>query len=172
MKIDKSFVSPLVVGDAQASAVPLRAAVGMALGLGLRVVAEGVESPQHLALLRHLGCHEAQGYHLGRPADPETLDVTTAQWSMPPADGRLLRADPAAVAAVPRVMPALAPRPSAPSSHALASRALALQPSRPGVRVSRPLRPARYPCRASGRRLAPAGAAPPSAGRQQCPQAP
>jgi len=107
VKIDKSFVSPLVAGDAgtKASAVLLRAAVGMALGLGLRVVAEGVESPEHLALLRHLGCHEAQGYHLGRPADAETIDVISAQWQMPPADDRLLQEDAGAV--VPRLMPSI-----------------------------------------------------------------
>ncbi|MFW5911020.1 MAG: EAL domain-containing protein [Thiohalospira sp.] len=36
---------------------------------GLSVVAEGVEQPEHLAILHELGCDFGQGFHIARPAD-------------------------------------------------------------------------------------------------------
>jgi EAL domain-containing protein (putative c-di-GMP-specific phosphodiesterase class I) len=41
--------------------------ISMAHGLGLRVVAEGVETEQEVAVLKGLGCDEAQGYYFGKP---------------------------------------------------------------------------------------------------------
>jgi EAL domain-containing protein (putative c-di-GMP-specific phosphodiesterase class I) len=41
--------------------------------LGLRTVAEGVESEGQAELLRRLGCQEAQGYHYGRPVPADVL---------------------------------------------------------------------------------------------------
>jgi EAL domain-containing protein (putative c-di-GMP-specific phosphodiesterase class I) len=46
----------------------------MGHALGLRVVAEGAETPQHLAALRALGCELAQGYYLGRPLPAGELE--------------------------------------------------------------------------------------------------
>jgi EAL domain-containing protein (putative c-di-GMP-specific phosphodiesterase class I) len=43
------------------------ALAGLATGLGLRVVAEGVETDEQLDFVRHCGCDEAQGYTLSRP---------------------------------------------------------------------------------------------------------
>ena len=43
------------------------AIVGMAHGLGIRVVAEGVETPAILQLLKRIGCDDAQGYVISRP---------------------------------------------------------------------------------------------------------
>jgi diguanylate cyclase (GGDEF)-like protein/PAS domain S-box-containing protein len=65
LKIDRSFIASVdkKVGD---SAI-VKAVIMMAGGLGLEVIAEGVETGgQELALL-DLGCHEAQGYRYGRP---------------------------------------------------------------------------------------------------------
>jgi EAL domain-containing protein (putative c-di-GMP-specific phosphodiesterase class I) len=50
------------------------AIVAMGHGLGLEVVAEGVETEEQLAVLRRLGCDGAQGYLLGRPAEPRVIE--------------------------------------------------------------------------------------------------
>lgn len=65
MKIDRSFIGRLGV-EARVSNL-VRVLLDMALELGLEVVAEGVESKTQLALLRALGCHQVQGWLLGRP---------------------------------------------------------------------------------------------------------
>jgi len=65
LKIDRSFVAGLL-GD-PASAAVVRAAIGVAASLGLRVQAEGVESDELARELKALGCARAQGYGLGRP---------------------------------------------------------------------------------------------------------
>ena len=65
LKIDQAFIR-----DLPASAEDLaitRAIIGMAHGLGLTVIAEGVESEEQLELLRKEGCDEVQGYLIGRP---------------------------------------------------------------------------------------------------------
>jgi diguanylate cyclase (GGDEF)-like protein len=65
LKIDRSFVKDLIDDDDDAAIVT--AIVTMARGLGLRVVAEGVETEEQSALLRSLACDVAQGFHFGRP---------------------------------------------------------------------------------------------------------
>jgi EAL domain-containing protein (putative c-di-GMP-specific phosphodiesterase class I) len=45
----------------------VRSTIDLAHNLGLRVVAEGVESEATAALLAQLGCDQAQGYHFSRP---------------------------------------------------------------------------------------------------------
>jgi hypothetical protein len=69
LKIDRSFVARLDTDRAARGVVS--AILGLAASLGLRVVAEGVETEQQLDMLRGNGCHEAQGYLLARP---ETAD--------------------------------------------------------------------------------------------------
>jgi EAL domain-containing protein (putative c-di-GMP-specific phosphodiesterase class I) len=67
LKIDRSFVRDLTTDTADAGVV--RAIVNMGLSLNMRVVAEGVESPEQLAFLVHHGCLEAQGFHFSRPLE-------------------------------------------------------------------------------------------------------
>jgi diguanylate cyclase (GGDEF)-like protein len=67
VKIDRSFLRALNT-DRQARAL-VEAMLAMARALGLEVVGEGVETPEQLAMLRHLRCDLIQGYLLGRPED-------------------------------------------------------------------------------------------------------
>jgi diguanylate cyclase (GGDEF)-like protein len=72
LKLDKSFVIPMLENPDAAAIV--RSTVDLAHALGLRMVAEGVESEQHLEELARLGCDVAQGYHISRPVPAAQLD--------------------------------------------------------------------------------------------------
>lgn len=50
-----------------------RTVITLGHSLGLRVIAEGVETEYQLALLKEWGCDEAQGYIVSRPAPAESL---------------------------------------------------------------------------------------------------
>ncbi len=65
IKIDRSFV--LAMTESESDAVIVRATIDLAHGLGVRVVAEGVETAEHVRALRALGCDVAQGWHFGKP---------------------------------------------------------------------------------------------------------
>jgi diguanylate cyclase (GGDEF)-like protein/PAS domain S-box-containing protein len=67
LKIDRSFVKPITEDGANTEIV--RTIISMARNLGLRVVAEGVETTAQLDALRALECEAAQGYLLARPMD-------------------------------------------------------------------------------------------------------
>ncbi|MEI4274160.1 EAL domain-containing protein [Klenkia sp. LSe6-5] len=68
VKIDRSFLAAVDTDPRQATF--LHAVLRLAEEIGLPVVAEGVERPAQLTLLRALGCRQAQGFLLGRPVDP------------------------------------------------------------------------------------------------------
>jgi len=65
IKIDRSFIASL--GRTDRSLAIVRAVIGLAHGLGLPVLAEGVETSEQLATLVAEGCNEMQGYLIGRP---------------------------------------------------------------------------------------------------------
>ncbi len=65
LKLDRSFMPSESNWDGNVAL--LRGLVGMARNLGLPTIAEGVETDRQLAMLRDLGCAEAQGYHIARP---------------------------------------------------------------------------------------------------------
>ena len=71
IKIDRSFVAGL--GVDRADMLVVEAVARVAQGLGLRVIAEGVETPDQLDALRQLGCDAAQGYLLARPVPNDQL---------------------------------------------------------------------------------------------------
>jgi predicted signal transduction protein with EAL and GGDEF domain len=71
VKIDRSLVSACL-SRRECSAI-VQATSAMAHAMGLRVVAEGVESEEQRALMRTLGCDGAQGHHIHRPVAQEGL---------------------------------------------------------------------------------------------------
>lgn len=73
LKIDQSFVSNMVSDEADQALC--EAIVVMAHKLGLRVVAEGVETAEQAALLQRIGCDFGQGYHFARPMAAEQFDA-------------------------------------------------------------------------------------------------
>ena len=94
LKIDKSFVDRLGASPND-STVLVTAAIAMGHGLGLVVVAEGVETPAQADRLRALGCDLLQGFVLGRPQSAEQvasqagrrLLSAAATWSVETSDG-------------------------------------------------------------------------------------
>jgi EAL domain-containing protein (putative c-di-GMP-specific phosphodiesterase class I) len=65
LKIDQSFVRQITTAPSETTIVT--AVIGMCRSLKLRVVAEGVETPEELAFLQAHQCDEAQGYYFSRP---------------------------------------------------------------------------------------------------------
>ncbi len=71
IKVDRSFVSGME--RSRDDAVIVRSTIDLAHNLGLKVVAEGVESRGVLEKLIALGCDEAQGYHISAPLPPSEV---------------------------------------------------------------------------------------------------
>jgi diguanylate cyclase (GGDEF)-like protein len=85
LKLDRSFVLGMV-DDPQDAAI-VGSVVGLGRALGLRVVAEGVETPQAWQRLADLGCDVAQGFGLARPMPAAQFE----RWAREPSDrARLL----------------------------------------------------------------------------------
>jgi EAL domain-containing protein (putative c-di-GMP-specific phosphodiesterase class I) len=73
LKIDQRFVREIDCGY-QAKAI-IKGVIAMALNMGLKVTAEGVENQDQALFLRDLGCHEAQGFFYSKPLS--TVDMHT-----------------------------------------------------------------------------------------------
>jgi EAL domain-containing protein (putative c-di-GMP-specific phosphodiesterase class I) len=75
IKIDRSFVDRLP-SNAQAVSI-MRAILALGRSLNIPVLAEGIETAEHLRFLRDEGCDEGQGFLLGRPNAPEKIPQLT-----------------------------------------------------------------------------------------------
>ncbi|MBN9656323.1 EAL domain-containing protein [Halobacillus sp. GSS1] len=65
IKIDRSFINQI---SERGKDVPIvNAIISMAKSLGLQVIAEGVETSEHIAYLKQKGCYEYQGYYFSKP---------------------------------------------------------------------------------------------------------
>jgi EAL domain-containing protein (putative c-di-GMP-specific phosphodiesterase class I) len=70
LKIDQSFVRQIDTPDGVSM---VKAIIHLGRELGLRIVAEGVESEREATILETMGCDSAQGYYFSRPLAPENL---------------------------------------------------------------------------------------------------
>lgn len=81
LKIDQSFVREIETNATDAAIVT--SIIALARNLGLRVVAEGVESAAQLKFLRANGCDGMQGYYFSKPLSSEAFEKKlSAPWSM------------------------------------------------------------------------------------------
>lgn len=71
LKIDRSFISNIVASSEDSAIV--RAIIEMAHSMNMKVIAEGVETADQLEFLRDLGCDEAQGFLIRKPAAADQL---------------------------------------------------------------------------------------------------
>ncbi len=86
IKIDKSFVKDMAVNHNDA--VIVRSTVELGHSLGLKVIAEGVETEAVWDRLKALGCDDAQGYYMGRPLPVDKFSEWLKQspWGLKPAN--------------------------------------------------------------------------------------
>jgi len=73
-KLDRSFITrDFPTKRGRALLATAHAMIQLARNIGVRVIAEGIETPEQLAILQSLGCDMAQGYLLGRPMSIEQI---------------------------------------------------------------------------------------------------
>ncbi|HBX92239.1 MAG TPA: hypothetical protein DEG79_05035, partial [Hyphomonas sp.] len=71
VKLDRTLISTLRYNER--SQLLIQSTISVAQSLGMHVVAEGVEDPDTLAILRTLECNLAQGYFIGQPVGAEEI---------------------------------------------------------------------------------------------------
>jgi EAL domain-containing protein (putative c-di-GMP-specific phosphodiesterase class I) len=91
IKIDKSFVRRINSPDGKSALVV--GIISLARGLGLEVVAEGVETKEELEFLRRHGCDQIQGYLFSRAIPADQLSTLLMLESLP-GEGRLGKLEP------------------------------------------------------------------------------
>ncbi|MCI5131235.1 MAG: EAL domain-containing protein, partial [Candidatus Electrothrix sp. EH2] len=80
LKIDQVFIRD-IVRDRNDTAI-VTSVLSMAESMGLKVVAEGVETEEQLELLKKMGCEEVQGYYFSKPLPPDGIaDLLTKSTS-------------------------------------------------------------------------------------------
>ena len=76
LKVDQSFVRRL--GSEDDALAIVKTIIALAHQLGRQVIAEGVETAEHLVVLRSLGCEFGQGYFFAKPLAPEDVEALLA----------------------------------------------------------------------------------------------
>lgn len=71
IKIDRSFIQHI---DEKPRRGIVQAIVAIAHSLGMRIIAEGVETPLQLAIIRDIGCEEIQGFYLSKPLEAFAIE--------------------------------------------------------------------------------------------------
>lgn len=79
IKIDQSFIKDVCKHANDAAIV--KSLIDMAHSLGLKVIAEGVETPEQLAFLRKNRCDAVQGYLVSRPFAAEHFNAKNLEYS-------------------------------------------------------------------------------------------
>jgi two-component system CheB/CheR fusion protein len=87
LKIDRSFVER--IGQNAEDEVLISGIVHVASGLGLKVLAEGVETPEQVAWVKSLGCELAQGYYFSEPLSSEAAGELLATYEPRRKHGRV-----------------------------------------------------------------------------------
>jgi EAL domain-containing protein (putative c-di-GMP-specific phosphodiesterase class I) len=79
LKIDRSFVN-LINAEGENHQI-VKTIITLAHSLGIKAIAEAVETPEQLAQLKKLGCDEAQGYLFAKPLDLQKAESIIAKYS-------------------------------------------------------------------------------------------
>ncbi len=79
IKIDRAFISNLLESTADQGIV--KAVLGIASSLDMRVIAEGVEHKEEMDYLRELGCHEMQGFYISKPIPADEFEQFTRHFN-------------------------------------------------------------------------------------------
>jgi EAL domain-containing protein (putative c-di-GMP-specific phosphodiesterase class I) len=97
LKIDRSFVAEMLIKPESQEIV--KTILSLGTNLGMEIVAEGVETPEQVNLLKSFGCEYAQGYFFSKPLDPDkmvrTLVAAEANCYILPQDSQSQFAGPA-----------------------------------------------------------------------------
>ena len=83
LKIDRSFVSPMLQNESDL--IIVRSTINLGHDLGLNVIAEGVEDNPTLEQLATLGCDLAQGYHVSKPMPADAFNTWLTKTAPHPA---------------------------------------------------------------------------------------
>jgi len=83
LKIDRALVRRLRGGSVEPDPI-VRSSVEVGHSLGLKVIAEGVETREQYEIIRSLGCDIAQGFLIARPVPPERFATAVEEWNISP----------------------------------------------------------------------------------------
>ncbi|MFK7964178.1 MAG: putative bifunctional diguanylate cyclase/phosphodiesterase [Burkholderiaceae bacterium] len=78
LKIDRAFTHEVVTSE-QSRAI-IRAIIGLARSMGMTIIAEGVERPEQVRILKRLGADCAQGFLFAVPVSADSVNATLDQW--------------------------------------------------------------------------------------------